>query len=346
VDVYVGIDVHLKNWKVALQIGDLTFSTFSQPPDPETLFKYLRKNFPGGIYHLAYEAGFCGFWIYRYFKEKGINCIVVNPADIPTSDSERRKKEDRRDCRKIARELSKNGLKAIHIPSVKTQEDRLLLRTRQRLVWDLTRCKTRIKSALYFQGIHIPTQYKSSSTHWSNPFTSWLEHLEWTQESGKKAFELMLTEVKHLRAQLLLANRIIRKMSQSETYQDPAKLLLNIPGIGLITTMILLTEIEDIHRFKSIDQICSFVGLIPSMDNSDDTVKETQITPRNNRMLRTLLIESAWVAIRRDPALVLKYHRLSYRMKPNQAIVRIAKKLLKRVYHVLKHQEEYERAAA
>jgi transposase len=295
---------------------------------------------------LAYEAGFCGFWICRYFKEKGIDCIVVNPADIPTSDSERRKREDRRDSRKIARELSKNELKAIHLPSVKTQEDRFLLRTRQRIVWDLTRYKCRIISALYFQGIHFPPQFQNSNTHWSNRFTCWLEQIKLTQESGKRAFEFMLSEIKHLRTNLLLANRKIREMSKSETYQLPAQRILKVSGIGIITAMTLLTEIEDIHRFKSINHICSFTGLIPSMDNSADTVKETQITPRSNRMLRSILIESAWMAIRRDPGLALKYHQLAHRMKPNQAIVRIAKKLMKRVYHILKYQEEYYSATA
>ncbi len=346
VDIYVGIDTHLKNWKIAIQIGEMVFRNFSQPPDAEILYNYLSINFPGGTYHLAYEAGFCGFWICRYFKEKGVDCIVVNPADIPTSDNERRKKEDRRDSRKIARELSKNELKAIHIPSVKTQEDRFLLRTRQRIVWDLTRYKTRIMSALYFQGIHFPLQFQNSNTHWSNRFTSWLEQIEQTQDSGKRAFELMLAEIKHLRANLLLANRKVREMSKSETYQLRAKRLMKASGIGLITAMTLLTEIEDIHRFKTIDQICSFTGLIPSMDNSADTVKETQITPRSNRLLRSLLIESAWMAIRHDPGLALKYHHLAHRMKPNQAIVRIAKKLVKRVYHILKYQEDYYSAAA
>jgi transposase len=346
VDIYVGIDTHKTNWTVAIQIGDMIYQTVSQSPDAEQLYSYLRKNFPGGIYHIAYEAGFCGFWICRYFKDNGIDCIVVNPADIPTKDKEKRKKEDKRDSRKIARELSKNELDAIYVPSVKTLEDRFLLRTRQRLVWDVTRYKNRIKSALYFQGINFPAQFQNSSTHWSNRFTSWLEQIEQTQESGKKAFEVMITEVKHLRSSLLSVNRKIREMSRSEAYGTSAKLLMRIPGIGLITAMILLTELEDIHRFNNINQLCSFVGLVPSMNNSDDTIKETQITPRSNMMLRTLLIESAWMSIRCDPALALKYYQLSHRMEPNKAIVRIAKKLIKRVNYVLKHQKEYELAVA
>ena len=158
--------------------------------------------------------------------KQGIDCIVVNPADIPTKDKEKRQKEDRRDSRKIARCLSNGDLDAIHVPSIKTTEDRFLLRTRQKLVADLRRYKSRVKSALYFQGINYPPQFQNNNTHWSNRFINWLEQIEQTQESGKKAFEVMLSEITHLRASLLLVNRKIRELSRSEDYQQSANLLM------------------------------------------------------------------------------------------------------------------------
>jgi transposase len=347
VDIYVGLDTHKTNWKITIHIDDMVFRTFSQtPPSAETLYTYLKKNFPGGLYHIAYEAGFCGFWICHYFSKKGIDCIVVNPADIPTKDKEKRQKEDKRDSRKIARCLSNGELDAIHVPSIKTIEDRFLMRTRQRLVRDLTRYKCRIKSALYFQGIDYPRQFEKSGTHWSNKFIKWLEQIKQTQQSGKKAFEVMLSEITHLRGNLLSVNRKIREMSKSEEYGQSTSLLMGIPGIGLITAMVLITELEDIHRFSNINQLCSFVGLIPSMNNSSDTIKETDITARGNMMLRGMLIESAWITIRHDPAMALKYYQLSKRMEPTKAIVRIAKKLTKRINYVLKNQKEYVRSVA
>ena len=80
-NIYVGFDVHLKSWKVTIMTEKLTHKTFSQPPKPEVLYQYLAKNFPGGIYHSAYEANFCGYWIHNSLKEFGVNSIVVNPAD-------------------------------------------------------------------------------------------------------------------------------------------------------------------------------------------------------------------------------------------------------------------------
>lgn len=93
-DIYVGIDTHLKSWKVTIMVNKLLHKTYSQPPKAEVLHQYLSRNFPGGNYHSAYEAGFCGYWIHNKLKSLGINSIVVNAADIPTTDKERVQKED------------------------------------------------------------------------------------------------------------------------------------------------------------------------------------------------------------------------------------------------------------
>ena len=98
-NIYVGIDAHKKSWKQTIMVEDITYKTFSQPPDPVALYKYLKKNFPGGNYYTAYEAGFCGFWPHFQLTRLGINSIVVNPSDIPTTDKEKRQKEDKRDSR-------------------------------------------------------------------------------------------------------------------------------------------------------------------------------------------------------------------------------------------------------
>lgn len=62
-NIFVGFDVHLKSWKVTIMSEKLTLKTFSQTPQPEVLEKYLKANYPGAVYHTAYEAGFCGSWI-------------------------------------------------------------------------------------------------------------------------------------------------------------------------------------------------------------------------------------------------------------------------------------------
>jgi hypothetical protein len=101
-NIYVGIDVHLKSWKVTILLTHSYYKTFSMNPSSQELKQYLVKNFPGGNYFSAYEAGFFSYSIHRELLIEGIQNIIVNPADIPTTDKERKQKEDKRDSRKIA----------------------------------------------------------------------------------------------------------------------------------------------------------------------------------------------------------------------------------------------------
>jgi transposase len=105
--------------------------------------------------------------------------------------------------------------------------------------------------------------------------------------------------------------------------------------------MTLITEIIDIRRFSRFEHLCSFVGLVPSVYASGETSFSRGMTFRHNQYLRPLLVEAAWTAIRKDPAMTLKFHELRKTMSPQLAIIRIAKKLLRRIYHLWKLQDQY-----
>src|ERR1035437_4337054 len=79
-NIYVGFDAHLKSWKVTIMAEDFVYKTFTQPPKPDILHKYLIEHFPGGTYHSAYEAGFCGYWIHYAFTSFGIKSIEIGRA--------------------------------------------------------------------------------------------------------------------------------------------------------------------------------------------------------------------------------------------------------------------------
>jgi len=113
-NIYAGIDVHKKNWQVSVFSEELFHKTFNQPPKPEVLHGYLTKHFPNGTYYSVYEAGFCGFWIHDKLQSLGINNIVVNPADIPSTDKEKKRKTDKVDSNKLARQLRNGDLEAIY----------------------------------------------------------------------------------------------------------------------------------------------------------------------------------------------------------------------------------------
>lgn len=339
--IYVGFDVHAKSWKVTILTEHLLHKTFVMPASPEKLYEYLIKHFPEAHYYSAYEAGFCGLWIHYRLVALGINNIVVNPADIPTTQKEVAQKEDLRDSRKIAKSLRNGSLTGIYIPQENTLSERAIVRTRCQIVKDLNRCRCRLKSYLYFHGIEYPEQFCKIQHHWSRAFISWIESLEIANGSGKTVLNLLLQEVKELRRLLLETNMHIRILARSEKYKELANILLSIPGIGMTTAMNILTELEDINRFKSFDCFCSFVGLIPSTCSSGEKETVRGITFRGHR-LRRMIVESAWIAARQDPALSHSFSGYCRRMEVNKAIIRVARKLLSRIYSTLKNKQLYQ----
>lgn len=340
-NIFVGIDVHLKSWTVSILTEKLSHKTFTQPPSAETLFNYLGRNFPSGVYHSVYEAGFSGLWTHYKLKEMGINNIVVNPADVPTSQKEQLQKDDPVDSRKLARSLRSGDLKAIYIPSPSTLEDRSLVRLRATLVRDLVRFKQRIKSFLYFYGIAYPQEFEKAGTHWSKRFMKWLDGVSLQHETGTQTLKILVQEAEQQRMLLLEVTRTIRVLSRNEKYATNIILLRKIPGVGLITAITFLTEIENIERFINSDHFAGFVGLVPNRHSSGGKENNGEMTFRGQDALRKSLIESSWFAARFDPALNMSYHGYIKRMEPNKAIIRIARKVLNRIYYVLKNKVEY-----
>ena len=341
-NIYVGFDVHLRSWTVTILTDKLTHKTFSQPPQPKVLFEYLTSNFPGAKYYSAYEAGFCGYWIHNTLKSMGVDSIVVNPADIPTTSKEKIQKEDSRDSRKIARALRSGDLKPIHVPNSRTLEDRTLIRTRARLVKDMSRNKNRVKSFLYFHGIEMPDPFQKLKGRWSNRYINWLKNLEFEQPSARMSLDALILSTENTRDLILKITKQIKTISSSPEYNEHVDLLKTIPGVGLITAMIIVLELETIHRFESLDTLCSYIGFIPSTHSSGEKVIAGDITHRGHPILRSAIIESAWIAARIDPALNKSYHSYCNRMDSNKAIIRIAKKLVSRIRFVLKNKKPYE----
>lgn len=335
--IFVGIDVHKKDWKVSVMADDMFCKSFACPPDPLSLTHYLTEHFPGADYHAVYEAGFSGFWIQEKLTNLGVRTIIVNPADIPTSDKERTQKEDRRDSRKLVKTLQAGQLTPIHIPSTKIQQDRMLLRSRDRLVRDITRVKNRIKNALCFLGI----PYQSNST-WSKAFIVWLRSLTFQNPSAYESITMCLDQLEYQSILLRRTYRQIVVLSRTSHYQDTCELLMTVPGVGRLTAMKLLTELDQLNRFSSFDQLCSYVGLVPSTHSSGEQQKDTGITPRGHQVIRVALMESAWKAIRCDSALLLSYKQYQSHMKGNRAIVKIAKKLLRRIICVWRTRNPYQ----
>jgi len=337
--IYIGLDVHKKSWSVSIHSAMCEHKTFTQPPEVETLVNYLKRNFPGASYRAVYEAGFEGFWIHDHLRQRGVECTVANPADVPTKDKERRTKRDAIDCRKLARSLRAGEIEGIYVPCRPNLEDRSLVRTRQSMVRKQTRCKNQIKGILYFYGISFPED--RVERHWSGRFVEWIGSIQMEKASGNAVLLVHLEELKHLRQIIAKLDREMRVLAMTEEYRDRVELLKTIPGISTVTAMILLTELQDINRFASLDELSCYVGLIPDTHDSGETEHSGDLTKRRHAQLRATLVEAAWIAVRKDPALMMAFHTLGKRMRKTKAIVKIARKLLNRVRYVLKNQRPY-----
>lgn len=338
--IFCGIDIHKKSWSVCLRDEERELKTFSQNPDKELLADHLKKYYPNASVYMTYEAGFCGFWPYQFFTSQGFDCLVANPSEIPRPDYNRRQKTDAGDCRNLASNLSKKILKPIHIPLQSTIESRMLVRTRAQLVKDQTRYKNRIISQLDFLGIRIPEGYKSCS-HFSHRFIVWLKELELGPES-KQALEAKLNVLQSIREELLSTHKRLKDLATQEPYKQSLDLLRTIPGIGLISAFILITELEDIKRFKNFDHLAGYAGLKPDIHSSSETMIVKGITHHCNRFIRETLVECTWMAITKDMALNQAYYEYKKRMHYNKAILRVAKKLLNRIRFVLLNNQPYQ----
>ena len=330
--ICVGIDVHQKDYQVAKVHEGICLGNHRMESNPDVLIEHLRRHYPGAAFKCVYESSAWGFTLQRRLTAGAMECIVVHAADVSTSDKERKRKTDKVDALKLARSLEADHLKGIHVPDETIQKERTLIRYRKSLVNDINRSKNRLKSLLKFQGIDIPEQYLKNN--WSQNFMKWVEQQAANDDLLKDSLELMLEQVKILRQLLLKVEKKLRELRKGK-YASKAQLAMSLPGIGPTTEMLFLLEVGDVSRFKGFDTLNDFIGFCPDTASSGEKDRDTGITARRHKQLRSALIEAAWQAIRIDPALLENYQILTKRMKGSRAIIRIARKLLRRLRAVL-----------
>lgn len=337
--IFVGIDVHSKSWDVTCVAHKGYSKSFNQQPSAQALASFLTKEFPGAEYHAVYESGFTGFSTYYALTAVGIDTIIVNAADVPTTQKEKMLKTDRRDSRKLAESLRDNKLEAIHIRGVEDLDDRSLVRLRKTFIREESATKVRIKHLLYTNGVKIPEQY---TKHWSRAFISWLREESKMLGSTKNTLLMLVNHLEILHNEVLSAGRAVRKIIRSEKYAEPLRRLMTIPGIGINFAVVLLTEIGDFSRFPNERAFACALGLIPTSHDSGDTVSRGEKISRGNRMIGSMMIESAWKTIAKDPAFNAYHHKCCHRMKSNEAIIKVARRLSNIILSVMKNKKDYD----
>ena len=335
--LFIGIDTHKKNWKVCIHNQLMFLKKFSMNPNPTELLSFLNRNYPGGNYFSVYEAGFCGFHIHRKLVSLGINNIIVNPADVPTTYKEKNQKSDPIDCNKLSRELKNNSLTGIYIPDINLESLRSLGRYRKQVYKRSTQIKCRIKSLLNFVGIATPKDIVSQ--YWSKNYINWLKKTEFESSNYRMILDNHIEDFEYNRVKKL---SLLRKIRKEFRETEICKYLTSVPGIGLLSAFIIYSELLDIKRFKKLDYIASFIGLIPSTKSSGEKEVSIGITIRCVKEIRRIMIQAAWVAVRVDPALTLAFIELTKRMPKQKAIIKVARKLLNRIRYVWLNKTTYE----
>lgn len=336
--VYIGLDIHKKSWRINIDTDICHHKNFNIESREEILHQYVEKHFKGYEVHLVYEIGCCGFSCARYFLNLGWRVMVVNPADIPRTDKQNYQKTDKIDSRFLCRLYQGNQLKGIYIPTEKEDHLKLLLRQRYNIVKQLGRQKNQIKSQLLYIGQTIPEEY--DNPNWSKSFIEWIANIPWSDNMVRISMESKLKVYHLLYSEYLSTTNELAKYYR--TYQkEDYYLLKSIPGFGRLVVSAILTELGDIRRFKNERELSSYIGVVPGILASGGSEKCTGITPRCRSLLRSYIIEASWVAIRTDPE-IQEYYRKHARKNVKSIIVKIAHKLIRRMWSVLRNKTPYQ----
>jgi transposase len=157
----------------------------------------------------------------------------------------------------------------------------------------------------------------------------------------QESFKQLLRQYEFLARLITKQTRLLEGLSKLSLYRQRVKILTSIPGVGLITAMEILLELQDVARFRRADQLAAYVGLTPSQYTSADKVRMGRITRIGKDSVRTALVECSWCLIRKDKAMRSKYEKIKVRSGAKRAIVAIARILLLRMRRMLLESKAY-----
>lgn len=334
--VFVGIDVHKRSWTVTAITRPYLKTQATMPPSADALRAFLESAFPDAEYVAAYESGFTGFSTYYLLVDRGIECHIMNAADIPTSQYDKVMKTDKVDSRKIAETLMSGNFREVHPRPKDDLDDRTFCRLGAKLRKQIASCKVRAKHLLHTNGVAIPERFGEKRTYWSKAFSDWLLSVKLLSNTNH-SMKLIVNQVASLRKNLLEVDRHVRNLSQSPKYAPCFNALRTIPGIGIVTAMHLIVEVgTDMSRFPNERAFASYLGLVPTCHDSGDSKSAGKKTFRGNKVLGTLLVEASWKAVINCPELGLYYNAQIKKIKPQKAIIKVARKLSNIIFHKMK----------
>ena len=346
-DLFVGLDVDKSSISVSVHDQHDVIRSLKMPHDAGNLLSFVRNNYPQKRMIFAYEAGPTGFGLYDGIVKGGHDCLVVSPASIPKA-ANSRVKTNRLDSKKLARLLSGRLLRGIRIPPEAIRQLRSLVHLRYTYMQDIRAYKCRIKAELLKEGLKFPEAPKGGQ--WSRVVVEKLRNLECAAVTGFKV-NSMLDHMEHLRRQMNLTEAALRShINGNSDLKRCIEYLMSCPGIGPKIACYVLARIGDWRLLGSSKEAGGFFGLVPTENSTGDDIDRGSITKCGDPRLRSMLIQGAWTAIRKDEELKALYDRIcashTEKYAARVAIVAVARKLAERMHCVLKEQRCYESRAA
>lgn len=288
---YVGMDVHKDSITITVadEGRDGNVRVYGKiRNDLGQIDKVMRKLISANSeLRCVYEAGPCGYTIYRYLTSKAIDCQVVAPALIPRKTGDRIK-NDRRDATSLATLHRSGELTSVYVPEEADEALRDLVRTRKDFTIALRKVKQQINAFVLRQGLSYP-----GKTKWSKAHVNWLTALKMPHPAQQIALTEYLDAMENHEARVKRLETAIAATCEGWRLLPVVKALQALRGISMISAVTLIAELGDLSRFDSPAQLMAYMGLVPSEESSGPTVKRGPITKTGNSHARRTLIESA-----------------------------------------------------
>jgi len=291
---YIGLDVHKETIAVAVaRVGraapESRGEIANKPKTVAKLVERLNQEFDGEVLLFCYEAGPCGYGLYRQLLALGHDCQVVAPSLIPKKPGERIK-TDRRDACKLAGTLRSADLTAVWVPDEEQEAMRDLTRARDDMKGQERKARQQLNAYVLRHGHAWP----SNKTRWTQTHYNWLESLKFAHDWQQVVLQEYIDAVKAASQRVADITAQMERVLPQWSLAPVVDSLVALRGIDKLAAMVLLAELGDISRFDSPKQLMAFLGLVPSEHTSGGRRRQGAITKTGNSHARRMLVESAW----------------------------------------------------